>query len=232
LRRSVRSVEFARTARRALRLLIPPLLLLPWDRRRARQASSAAARGKDEPPQLFDGDDELFRRIVSESQNYAEYGVGLSTVYVLNETQSFVRAVDTSAAWIQSIVSTLGAPPRLDAVLVDLGPVGDWGRPVDYRERGRIGEYLEGPFVSGFRPDCVLIDGRFRVACFLTALLRCDAGTNVIFDDYTNRLRYHVVEEVCSPLETFGRQALFVVPGEFDRDAARRLIEEFRHVMD
>jgi len=224
---------FSRVARRALRLLVPPLLLLPLDRIRIARSASAAEQEEESSPQLFDGDSELFKRIVGESRNYAEYGVGLSTLHVLNETQSLVRSVDTSAAWVESVVNAAGTQTRLDAVHVDLGPVVDsGGRPVDYRHRSQIGEYLEAPFAAGFRPDCVLIDGRFRVACFLTALLRCEAGSNIVFDDYTTRLRYHVVEEVCSPVETFGRQALFVVPDVFDRDAASRLIEDFRHVMD
>lgn len=221
-------MEFFEAVRRALRLLVPPLLFLPWDKARR----SRAARREEEQPRLFDGDDELFRRIVNEGRNYAEYGVGLSTIYVLTETRNAVRSVDTSAIWIESTVNAVGTRRRLEAVHVDLGPVGDWGRPIDYRERHRIVEYLEAPFASGFRPDCVLIDGRFRVASFLTALLRCESGSNIIFDDYTNRLHYHVVEEVCRPVETFGRQALFVVPSELDREAVSRMVDEFRHVMD
>ena len=32
--------------------------------------------------------------------------------------------------------------------------------------------------------DCVLVDGRFRVCCFLTSLKNAEQGTRIIFDDY------------------------------------------------
>jgi hypothetical protein len=37
------------------------------------------------------------------------------------------------------------------------------------------------------KPDLVLIDGRFRLACFLHPLLAAAPGTPILFDDYTNR---------------------------------------------
>jgi hypothetical protein len=37
------------------------------------------------------------------------------------------------------------------------------------------------------KPDLVLINSRFRLACFMHSLLAADPGTPLLFDDYTNR---------------------------------------------
>jgi hypothetical protein len=59
----------------------------------------------------------------------------------------------------------------------------------------------------------VLIDGRFRAACFLTVLFRATRPVTVYFDDYTDRPGYHDIERYGAPVATFGRMARFdVVP--------------------
>jgi hypothetical protein len=100
---------------------------------------------------------------------------------------------------------------------IDLGELGDWGYPSTYHHRFR--NYVHSPLQhSPVKPDLVLIDGRFRVACFLHSLLTAEAGTPILFDDYTNRPYYHLVEEFCPIEQTEGRQALFRLPEELDRE--------------
>jgi hypothetical protein len=71
--------------------------------------------------------------------------------------------------------------------------------------------YFEGIWTGQVTPDVVLIDGRFRVSCFLTSILRAQPGTAIIFDDYVSREFYHVVERLISPSYHDGRQAIFKV---------------------
>ena len=92
---------------------------------------------------------------------------------------------------------------------------------------------MHSPWRHGpVKPDLVLIDGRFRVACFLHSLLAADAGTPLLFDDYTNRPHYHLVEEFCPIAQSEGRQALFRVPEELDREVIGRELEGFLMVRD
>ncbi len=68
---------------------------------------------------------------------------------------------------------------------------------------------------AGLTPDLVLIDGRFRVACFLTTLLQARPGTIVLFDDYVGRNeRYGQVETYVQPDRLVERMAVFTVPHE------------------
>jgi hypothetical protein len=123
-------------------------------------------------------------------------------------------------------------PARADLHHVDLGPVGEWGRPTSYARRERFGDYFEYIWQGERAPDVVLIDGRFRVACFLTSVLRSAPETSLIFDDYVNRPYYHIVEEILPRREVCGRQALFVTDGGMNKSDAQALLEQFRHVMD
>lgn len=72
----------------------------------------------------------------------------------------------------------------------------------------------------GLRPDLVLIDGRFRVACFMATLLFAQPGCRILFDDYGDRPDCIVVERFVKPSSMAGRVAEFVVPGDVPRDDA------------
>ena len=84
------------------------------------------------------------------------------------------------------------------------------------------------------KPDLVLIDGRFRVASFLTSLRECKVGTKIIFDDYEFRAHYHIVEDFIKPDRIFGPQAIFEVTSKdnLNFSALDKLINKFEYVMD
>ncbi len=83
---------------------------------------------------LFDGDDTLFKHVLSEVEIYGEYGCGRSTNWVLDNTSAKVLSVDSSNSWVRKVVSN--APPnsqQLNIKHIDLGDVAEWGYPVDYQ---------------------------------------------------------------------------------------------------
>lgn len=181
---------------------------------------------------LFDGDDLLFKRYVAGARSYAEYGMGASTLWVLANTTATVHAVDTSRDWVESVRSRARQPDRLQADWIDVGPLGDWGMPLTYARRHHFRDYVEAVWRAPADPEVVLVDGRFRVCCFLHSLLSASAGTRILFDDYHGRPWYKVVEEFVRPAERCGRQAVFVVPEVFDRDAVREAREQFLYVRE
>lgn len=194
-----------------------------------------AARKLAAPPKsgsLFDGSDAMFKREAAKSAVYGEYGMGASSRWVLANTDALVLAVDTSAEWVSSVRSAFEKEPRLRAQWIDVGPVREWGRPVSFAKREAFPAYLTSIWDHAEQPDLVLVDGRFRVASFLTSLLNAQPGTKVIFDDYTSRPHYHVADEVLPSIEQCGRQALFVVPERIDRAAIEALRDRFALVID
>ena len=184
---------------------------------------------------LFHGDDDLFKREVSKVKIYGEYGVGKSTKWVLGNTEAKVIAVDTSKEWIQNVMADCGEYfSQLNITHVDLGNLGKWGRPVSYEYASSFEDYTDTIWSQKDKPKCVLIDGRFRVCCFLTTLKYADSDTKIIFDDYVNRRYYHFVEKYVSRVEECGRQCLFIVPEKNDIDFVEleNDINKFRYVFD
>ena len=107
-----------------------------------------------------------------------------------------------------------------------LGLADDLGR------EDNVVQYFEIGFSGGWSPDVVLIDGRFRVACFLTCLLMTSPGTKIVFDDYTENQRYHLASEIVTPSRVGERQALFVRPESLDEIAVRDMRDRFTYVME
>jgi hypothetical protein len=183
---------------------------------------------------LFDGSDEMFKRHVAGINVYGEYGVGLSTMWILRETDAIVHSVDTDRRWVASVRPDYDDRIRLHAKYCDVGLVQDWGWPANYAKRDNFQTYTSAWWVDGIKPDLVLIDGRFRVCCFLTSLKYAKLGTKIIFDDYFNRPQYHLVEEYLKPVEKCNRQALFVKTSDTDLDMAKldRAISHFQFVRE
>lgn len=181
---------------------------------------------------LFDGHDALFHRTIEGIEVFGEYGAGASTKWLYANTSVHILSVDTSKEWVDRVRETGPDDPRLDIQWIDVGPLRDWGRPKTYAQRDQFSAYVESIWKRSRKPEMVLVDGRFRVSCFLYSLAHGAPGMNILFDDYTTRPEYHVVEEFVKPTETCGRQACFCVPNAIDRDAVLELQQAFQMVCD
>jgi len=123
--------------------------------------------------------------------------------------------------------SSLGENDRFRIEWIDVGPVTHWGKPADYSKRHAFRTYVGALWGREPSPDVVLIDGRFRLACWFETMLNARPGTHVIFDDYVRRPGFRLVEEYLEPARMDARQALFVVPDRVDREALARERDAF-----
>ena len=184
---------------------------------------------------LFDGDDFLFKKSIEGIKIYGEYGCGLSSKWMLKNTNCKVISVDSSKEWVEKIkTENKKYESRLKINHVDLGKVRRWGFPISYDNYKNFPDYTDYIWKQQEKPRLVLIDGRFRVCCFLTSLKFAEPGTKIIFDDYVNRPYYHFIEKYVLRINEFGRQCLFIVPlkTEIDIDSLNKDIDFFRFVMD
>jgi hypothetical protein len=214
--------------------LTPPLIWrLAYRGRKSltRNKRNTVAVGDGRPElALFDGDAEFLTRYGPSARVYGEYGVGVSTLWMARNSDASIIAVDSSREWIARVTASMDG--RSTAIRhVDLGELANWGRPRGYERRNAFQDYVRGIWNRETPPDLVLLDGRFRVACFLTSCLEAAPGTMIIVDDYTGRREYHVMEEFLDPVDVNRRQALFRVPRDFDRDFFRSEAERFLYVM-
>lgn len=143
-----------------------------------------------------------------------EYGAGGSTRLAATMSGKTVFAVESDPAWIAELTAGFAeTPPAARVVLhhADIGPTRAWGYPADRRRIGVWPLYAVSVWdrADFEHPDVVLIDGRFRAACFLTTLFRISRPVTVLWDDYADRPGYHFVEDFCPKARNIGRMAIF-----------------------
>ncbi len=163
-----------------------------------------------------------FQGALKLSRCYLEYGSGGSTVYAaLVAGVPAIVSVESDKSWIDKVRNTLGSTnTHVYLEYCNLGEVGEWGSPKNDEKMRDFWKYAAAPWAVARKlnlvPDTVLIDGRFRVASFLTSLLRARIGTRIMFDDYLDRPRYFVVERFCSIEMMHGRMAVFTAARDFN----------------
>lgn len=184
---------------------------------------------------LFDGKATQFKEILKNTKKYGEYGVGKSTKWVINNTNAEIVAVDTSKVWIDKIYKDIGNQRnRIKIKHIDLGVIGEWGRPMTFNRREEFFEYAMSIWNNGIELDTILIDGRFRISCFFASMASAKPGSKIIFDDYIMREHYKIVEKYFSCTNFCGRQAIFTV-GEMsnvEKEETLKLAKEFILVID
>lgn len=173
---------------------------------------------------------QYFRHKAVSSASYAEFGSGQSTVFMAGYSRATIRSIETDRAWVERVEKS--CPRSVELVHVDLGPTGPWGRPSGYTHSARFDDYFSAAFAGGYSPDFILIDGRFRVACFLKSLLLAQPGTTIAFDDNVDRTPYRIVEELVKPDHVGDRQAFFTRPERIPRAQVEKLLDKFEYVMD
>lgn len=154
------------------------------------------------------------------AQVILEYGSGNSTQLASQLSGKLVMSVESDHNWARNLRREIHeAQPKSSVIVyhVDIGPTGPWGRPIDESGWKRYHHYPNAIWDEPFfrHPDIVLIDGRFRPACLITTMLHVTRPVTVLFDDYTNRPRYRLVERILSPARLVGRMAEFhIQPGQ------------------
>lgn len=162
-----------------------------------------------------------------------EYGSGGSTVLAGEMAGKTVTSVESDWAWVVRMRAWFVDHPPVSPVRVHhaaIGPTRDWGYPKTPRNHIRWAAYPveiwdEADFSA---PDVVLIDGRFRMACLLTVLLKATRPVTVLWDDYADRPHYHRVEELVQPALLAGRMARFdLTPTPLPPAALRLLADSY-----
>ena len=64
------------------------------------------------------------------------------------------------------------------------------------------------------------------------SLINAKTNSLIIFDDYSNRAYYHIIEEILPVYKICGRQALFKVPKFFNKKLVQELLNKFMYVFD
>ena len=159
--------------------------------------------------------------VLSKADAYLEFGIGNSTLFALDHKNlGCVKGIESSKSWIEMVardpsISAAVAKGRLELVHVNIGPTKEHGYPEGDSDKVKWKDYSSQTFSScgkAAQHRVVLVDGRFRVACFLKMLKSMAPEdlkrTQILIHDY-DRQKYHVVEEFAELVESRERLALF-----------------------
>ncbi len=163
--------------------------------------------------------------LMLQANSYLEYGTGGSTVKAVELNIPIVFAVESDALWLEAIrhrISQIVSTSKCHFVGVDIGPISDFGHPASEAHwRSYKGYALDVWGIcdaESVAPDLILIDGRFRIACFLAGILFGKPGCRILINDYMTRPYYAMVEQFVVPARIIDHAAEFVIPHEVLRD--------------
>lgn len=141
---------------------------------------------------------ETLNQALSRAVRYLEFGTGNSTKLAVSYPNiEKIVAVESDAQFFKDVVATdpgiqeaLQAN-RLTTHCIDIGKTVRWGRPEDEQMRHLWPSYSLLPYNDFKDYDLVLVDGRFRMACALNALLNATSEFTLMIHDYTPRKQLH-----------------------------------------
>lgn len=153
-----------------------------------------------------------FKSFAEQASAYFEFGIGGSTYLASELVKGRVVAVDSSKEWVDKAMEAV-KPSDFERrlIAIDIGATRGWGYPKNVEGIDKYRPYFNA--IAEHKPaefDLCLVDGRFRVACFLTALKHMRADAVVAIHDYRIRDHYHFVEKYARKLVEDEDIAFFV----------------------
>ncbi len=183
-------------------------------------------------PLMADAEVALLTSFLRQSRRYFEFGCGGSTFVASRTVAGRVTAVDSSAPWLERMREACrgeGGRAELNLIHVDIGPVGELGMPVDPATRDRWPAYYETVWrhPGSLDADLFLVDGRFRVACFMKTLLNCSPDAVIMIHDFT-RPYYQVIRQVAREIASVDSLSAFLPKPGQSRELIADILERHR----
>jgi hypothetical protein len=174
---------------------------------------------------------ELFSRFLSSSSQYFEFGMGGSTCLAAELVKKKIYAVDSDVAWIDKVRTEIGETNKeVKLIHVDIGPTGSWGMPKSSKMNEMFPAYSDAILEANVEEiDICLVDGRFRVACFLKALSSLNSSAVIAMHDYRDRPHYHIIEKYARPIAQCQQLYFFVKRPDADMRALFAQLESHRN---
>lgn len=151
----------------------------------------------------------LLDRHIPFGGNVLEFGCGGSSPHFLGQGVRALTSVESDKAWLETLVRNsllrhFFLKQRWFPIHADIGATGEWGYPTSRMPRASWLRYHAASWeaMPDTAFDLILIDGRFRVACFCQSLLRCgNSDVKIIMHDFWNRPHYRIVLEFADAVD-------------------------------
>lgn len=185
------------------------------------------------PIQMKADEAALLKTLLASARRYVEFGAGGSTCLAAQTVSESVIAVDSSREWLDKVAASCAANAySVQPVLMhaDIGELRDWGWPRDESQRAKWPAYHEAVWSrpEAASADTYMVDGRFRIACFMQIVLRCTPDAVIIIHDFSNRPNYGSVHMVAREIARASNLSAFIRRHDFDAGLASGLLEQHR----
>lgn len=134
-----------------------------------------------------------------------EYGSGGST-FLAAKAHKKIISVESDIEWLMELMASYKESSLKGDIIplwANIGPTENWGYPDNESQWKQWPNYSKLPWKfcqeHKLSPDVILIDGRFRVACFLACCVAVKKPTLLLFDDFVEREHYHCVKKIIPP---------------------------------
>ena len=173
----------------------------------------------------------VFKKYISNINAYFEFGVGGSTVFVHENTNAQIIGVDSSSKWIEQVGKHVD--DRVNLKFIDIGPVGDWGMPKNEQKKNNWPLYSKSINTIDLKPDVILVDGRFRVACLIQTILYSTKNNldPIILLHDCNRNDYNPGKEMLTCLDQVGTLAVIKLNNKYQLEDLELLYHKFKFIL-
>jgi hypothetical protein len=185
-------------------------------------------------PKMSDREIELLNCAAEGKRFAVEFGVGGSTSCLIDAGVEKIFSVESDPVWIERVVENPQLLPhvvsgRLTVHHGDIGPTRKWGHPEDRSRMEDWPRYWRDPWmqIDAESVDLVVVDGRFRVACALNAVLQGNRDQTIVVHDFWNRPKYEVLLQYLNCACRVDTLAVFFVKARIDADAVERDLEHY-----
>ncbi|WP_323846721.1 tetratricopeptide repeat protein [Microbulbifer magnicolonia] len=204
------------------------------DNRKVHSGSPGNEGGIDVPdaPFMSQPERELFRKSLQGARRYFEFGSGGSTVWAVEQGLT-VYGVESDKEWVNALQRRLGDTCQVKAV--DIGPIGEWGYPLSLASQHKFSAYSRAIHEHDTGFDLILVDGRFRVACTLSAIEhiltrnRDSEMARIFIHDFWNRPQYHSVLEFLHAEESIESAGVFRIKPDIDMQKLKSMWNTYSH---
>ncbi|ACM31170.1 glycosyltransferase family 2 protein [Rhizobium rhizogenes] len=193
--------------------------------------AAAPMNGLDLP--LSEKERDLLVEHFQNATNVLVYGGGHPSIEALANGCSRVISVECDKQFSQTLQSMLAdtyEESRFHIHYEDIGVTGDWGFPDDSSHSDAYYRYPTSIWDSREfeHPDVVVINGRFKAACFLTTISLCQKETRILFSRYARSEAIHWIERYFRPIRYCDEIAEFVVsPTMFSTAEITRIVSAY-----
>jgi hypothetical protein len=155
---------------------------------------------------LLDPDRLMIGRLYRRANSVFEWGLGESTLIAKVVQVPRYVGIDSDPHYVNTTRVAVKAP-HFRFLLADVGETEDWGYPQQILAKNFWSYYVAPLFAEPDSFDVYLVDGRYRMACLLTAFLhaaRYGHSDPIVLVHDCDRAHYHVADSLLEKMESGG----------------------------